>query len=144
MNPHSEKLRKEIQKILYKDLDVWKQHISDLEAKKIDKNTFKQHYVEFLQKIEDNIAHFTNFFIKKQIHLVANQILEDDLEKTALIETIIEFLSEPIKETAIQKEIETEMEMDEKEEIIHRKFLPARTSSPLKEEPLLYRASEIE
>ncbi|MBA7584691.1 hypothetical protein ES708_26648 [subsurface metagenome] len=59
-----------------------------------------------------------------------------------MIETIIEFISKPQKEIAIQKEIE--MEMDEKEEIIHRKFQPARTSSPLKEEPLLYRASEIE
>lgn len=136
MNPYSEKLRKEIQKIVYRDLEVWKQHINDLEAKKINKNKFKQHYVEFLQKIEDNIAHFTEFYLKKQSHLAANQILEDDLEKTAMLETAIEFLSE--SKSVIEAEFV-------KEEIIHRKFLPARSSSPIKEEqPLLYHASEIE
>ena len=65
----------------------------------IDKNTFKRNYVEFLQKIEKNIAHFTLFFLKKESHHSANQILEDDLEKTTLLETIIKFLSEPIKES---------------------------------------------
>ncbi len=138
MNPHSEKLKKEIQKIIYQDLEVWKQQINDLEAKKIDKNTFKKHYVEFLQKIEENINQFTLFFLKKESHRVSNQILEDDLEKTALLETITEFLSVPImKEKEVVEEI--------KEEKIHRKFNPSISSSPMKEEqPLLYRASEIE
>ena len=135
MNLHSEILKKEIQKIIYQDLEIWKRYINDLEAKKIDKNTFKQYYVEFLQKIEDNIEQFTNFFLKKQIHLVVNQILEDDIEKTALLETIIEFLSES------KNVIEAE---SVKEEIIHRKFQPSVSSSPMKEESILYRASEIE
>ena len=136
MNLHSEILKKEIQKIIYQDLEIWKRYINDLEAKKIDKNTFKQYYVEFLQKIEDNIEQFTNFFLKKQIHLVVNQILEDDIEKTALLETIIEFLSES------KNVIEAE---SVKEEIIHRKFQPSVSSSPMKEEQsLLYHVSEIE
>ena len=61
MNSNTEKLRKEIQKIIYKDLEVWKQHIKDLEAKKIEKNTFKRHYVEFLQKIEENILNSNEY-----------------------------------------------------------------------------------
>ena len=142
MNPHNEKLKKEIQKIIYQELEIWKQQINDLEAKKINKNTFKQHYVEFLQKIEENIAHFTEFYLKKQSHAVANQILEDNLEKTAMLETINQFLSEPQKEIEIQEEIvkEIEMEMDGKNEIIHRKF----ASTLKKEKPLVYRASEVE
>ncbi|QEE16308.1 hypothetical protein DSAG12_02138 [Promethearchaeum syntrophicum] len=132
------KLRKEIQKIIYGDLDLWKQHIKDLEAKKIDVNTFKQHYVEFLQKIEENIAHFTQYYLKKESHLVANDILQDNLEKTALLETTIEFLSIPLKESKNEEVIVPEI-------IHHRKFHPTVSSSPVKEEhPLLYRASEIE
>ncbi len=147
MLPHSEKLRKEIQKIIYQDLEIWKQHINDLEAKKLDKTTFKKHYVEFLQKIEENITQFTLFFLKKESHAVANQILEDDLEKTALLETITQFQtqSQPQKEMAIVKESVIEMELDEKNKIIHRKFAPSISSSALKKEkPLLYRASEVE
>ena len=142
MSPHTDKLKKEIQKIIYQDLEIWKQQINDLEAKKIDKNTFKKHYVEFLQKIEENITQFTLFFLKKQSHKVANQILEDDLEKTALLETITQFLSKPdlIKERKIEAEI-----TKEKEKIIHRKFAPSISSSPVKKEkPLLYTASEVE
>jgi len=67
MDSVTEKIRKEIQKIIYCDLDIWKQKINDLEAKKTDKPTFKRQYVEFLQKIEENILHFTLFFLKKKI-----------------------------------------------------------------------------
>ena len=130
MSSVNEKIRKKIQKIIYQDLEIWKQHINDLEAEKMDKNTFKHHYVEFLQKIENNITHFTHLFLKKESHSVANQILEDDLEKTALLETVIEFLSEP---------------KIEEDQLIHRKFHPTVSSSPLKEEQsLIYPASEIE
>ena len=138
MNSHSEKLRKEIQKIIYQDLEIWKQHINDLGGKKIDIISFKRHYVEFLQKIEDNITHFTMFFLKKESHILSNQILEDNLEKTALLETVIEFLSDPMKESIGKKVIEPEI-------IIHRKFEPTVSSSALKEDSdLLYPASEIE
>jgi len=134
MNSPSENLEKEIQKIIYEDLEVWKQHINDLEAKKIDKNIFKRYYVEFLQKIEENIAQFTLFFLKKESHFIANQILEDDLEKTAMLETLNEILPKLIKEKEIQKE-----------RMIYRKFQPSVSSSPVKEEKsLLYPASEIE
>lgn len=150
MLSHSEKLKKEIQKIIYEDLEVWKQHINDLNTKKIDVNTFKKHYVEFLQKIEENITQFTLFFLKKESHKNANLILEDDLEKTALLETITQFLSVPIiqkeKEMVIEAEIIKGKEgIEEKEVIIHRKFAPTLSSSALKKEkPLLYRASEVE
>ena len=140
MNSHSERLKKEIQRIIYQDLDVWKQNINDLEAKKMDRNSFKQKYVEFLQKIEENITSFTDFFLKKESHAVANRILEDNLEKTALLQTAMEFLSEPAKEKNIVVEIPKE-----KEEIIHRKFQPSVSSSPMKkEQQLLYPASEME
>ena len=135
MNPHSEKFKKGIQKIIYQDLEIWKQHINDLEAEKIDKNTFKQYYVKFLQKIEDNIAHFTEFYLKKQSHAVANQILEDNLEKTAMLETAIEFLSE--SKSVIEAEFV-------KEEIIHKRMLPSPSSPVRDESSLIYRASEIE
>ena len=138
MIAHEEILTKEIQKIIYADLEVWKQHINDLEAKKIDKTTFKRHYVEFLQKIEENIAHFTLFFLKKESHHSANQILADDLEKTALLETIIKFLSVPIQESEKEEVIEPEV-------IIHRQFPPSVSTSPKKtEQTILYRVSEIE
>ena len=143
MTPHSEKIRKEIQKIIYGDLDLWKQHINDLDVKKIDVNAFKQHYVEFLQKIEDNIANFTLFFLKKESHSIAQGILGDNLEKTAMLETVTQFLSQRQKKMKIEKEIE--MEMDENKGIIHRKFQPSVSSSTVKKEkPLLYSASEVE
>lgn len=133
MSSTNEKIRKKIQKIIYGDLDLWKEHINDLDAKKIDKNTFKQYYVEFLQKIEENIAQFTLFFLKKESQLAANEILEDDLEKTALLETVIEFLSVPSEEEFVSGGI------------IHKKFQPSVSTSPTKDEKsLIYPASEIE
>ena len=138
MKSSNEKLKKEIQKIIYQDLEVWKRHINDLNRKKIDVNTFKQHYVEFLQKIEENITNFTQFFLKKESHLVAKDILQDNLEKTALLATTIEFLSIPMKESEKKEVIEPEV-------ILHRKFQPTVSSSPVKkEQQILYRASEIE
>ena len=133
MNSHTDKLRKKIQTIIYGDLDLWKVHINDLDTKKIDKNTFKQHYVEYLKKIEENITQFTLFFLKKESQLVANEILEDDLEKTALLETVIEFLSVLSEEEFVSGGN------------IHKKFQPSVSTSPMKDEKsLIYPASEIE
>ena len=138
MSAHVDNLRKKIQKIIYDDLDNWKQHINDLEAKKITVTTFKKHYVEFLQKIEDNITQFTVFYLKKESHSTANQILEDDLEKTALLQTIITFLSNPID----QREKESQ---EIKNEVMHRTILPSVSASPTKKDAdVLYRASESE
>jgi hypothetical protein len=133
MSSINEKMRKKIQKIIYGDLDLWKEHINDLNTKKIDVNTFKQHYVEFLQKIEENVVQFTLFFLKKESQLVANEILEDNLEKTALLETIVEFLSYPSEEEFVSGGI------------IRKKFPPFVSISPTKDEKsLIYPASETE
>ena len=138
MSAHVDNLRKKIQKIIYEDLDNWKHQINDLEAKKITVTTFKKHYVEFLQKIEDNITQFTVFYLKKESHVTANQILEDDLEKTALLQTIITFLSNPID----QREKESQ---EIKNEVMHRTILPSVSASPTKKDAdVLYRASESE
>ena len=70
------------------------------------------------------------------------------VEKTAILETVTQFLSKPQKEQIekeMEIEIQREMEMDEREGIIHRKFQPSVSSSHVKKEkPLLYRASEVE
>ena len=138
MSLHADNLRKKIKDIIYEDLEEWKQHINDLEAKKIDVVAFKKYYVQFLQKIEEKITQFTLFYLKKESHSTANQILEDDLEKTAMLQTIIEFLSNPID----QRETETEIIQDE---IIHRTIQPSVSASPTKKDAeILFRASEIE
>jgi len=129
MNSNTEKIKKEIQKIIYQDLEIWKQQINDLENGTIDKNTFKRNYVEFLQKIEEKITHFTLFFLKKESHLISNQVFQHNLKKTALIETIIEFLSEPIIE---------------KDRIIHKKFQSSSSAITRDDSQLLYSASETD
>jgi hypothetical protein len=79
-----------VQQILYRDIEHWKDPITQLSTGQISKIEFKQFVSEQFSQMEWELLHLIQMITKKTAN--AQKILDDDLKTKAMLSTALDLL----------------------------------------------------
>ena len=77
-----------VQQIIFRDLEKWKDPITELRTGKISEKEFKQFLVGHLNQIEADVVQMIRMMTNKKEN--ARQILLDNLKTKAILHTVLE------------------------------------------------------